>query len=43
MAMDLGQIAMEGETEPNRRPIALDQGLQLIGREGAGARSPMNS
>ena len=34
----LGQIAMEGEAEPNRRPIALDQDLQLIGHEGAVAR-----
>ena len=28
-----GQLAMEGEAEPDRRPIALDEGLDFIGPE----------
>ncbi len=36
--LQFGQLAVEGEAEPDRRPIALDEGLEVIGRKRAGAR-----
>ncbi len=33
-----GQLAMVGEAEPNRGPIALDEGRDRLGRERRGAR-----
>jgi len=35
--LQFGQLAMEGQTEPNRGPIALDEGREGLRREGASA------